>query len=64
MTTPIDWITPKKLAEETGVSRSYIDNLLDSGEIKYSNKGKAKTSGIMISISSFNKYWEKKTVVK
>ena len=64
MTTPIEWVTLNKIAEDSGVSRSYVNKLLDTGEIKFSKKGRSKNSGIMVSISSFNKYWEKKGVVK
>jgi excisionase family DNA binding protein len=64
MTTPIDWVTPKKIAEDTGVSRSFVIKLLESGKIKFSKNGKRKNSGLMISISSFNKFWEKNGVLK
>jgi excisionase family DNA binding protein len=59
MTTPIDWVTPKKIAEDTGISRSYVIKLLETGEIKYSKNGKRRNAGIMVSISSFNKFWER-----
>ncbi|CAM1370494.1 hypothetical protein TPENAI_60887 [Tenacibaculum litopenaei] len=64
MTTPIDWATAKKIAEDTGTSRSFIIKLLETGDIKFSKRGNRKNSSVMISISSFNKFWEKNGVVK
>lgn len=62
MTTPIDWVTPKKIAEDTGISRSFVIKLVEEDKIKHSKNGKHKKSAIMISISSFNKYWEKNKI--
>ena len=64
MTTPIDWISIGKLSSEVGVSKSAILRLLDTGEIEFSKKGRSKQSGLLIRISSFNKYWEKHRVIK
>ena len=64
MTTPIDWATPKKIAEYSGVSTSFVIKLLETGDIKFSKRDNRKNSSIMISISSFNKFWEKNGVVK
>ena len=59
MTTPIDWITIKKLAEETGVSKSLINKMLDTGDIIHKKRDRRRNSQVMVSISSFNKYWNK-----
>ncbi|PKH51405.1 hypothetical protein CXF68_12255 [Tenacibaculum sp. Bg11-29] len=64
MTTAIDWVTAKKIAEDTGVSRSFVLKLLETGDIKFSKNGNRKNSGLMISISSFNKYWENNGIIK
>lgn len=64
MTTPIDWATPKKIAELTGISRSLVVKLTETGEIVFSKNGKTKRAGLMICISSFNKYWNNRKIVK
>lgn len=60
----LEWKTPKKIAEDTGLSRSMVIKLLDTGDIVFSKNGKRKNAGIMIFVSSFNKYWEKNAVNK
>jgi hypothetical protein len=57
MTSSIDWATSSKLSELTGLSKRAITHMLLTGEIEYSKKGSAKTSSLLIRISSFNNYW-------
>ena len=64
MNLALDWISPNKLSEASGLSKSKIHDLLDTGDIEFSKTGKTKQSGLMIRISSFNKYWEQKRIVK
>jgi len=64
MTTPVEYVTLNKLAEDTGLSRSGINKLLDTGDIIHSKGGKRRNSGVMVNISSFNKYWKSKNIVK
>lgn len=64
MTTLIEWATPKKIAQDSGVSRRYVIMLLETGQVKYSKNGKRKNAGIMVSIPSFNKFWERNGIVK
>ena len=64
MTTPIDYVTPKKLAEDSGLSRAGVIKLLNTGDIIFSKNGKSNTAGLMISISSFNRYWKSKNIIK
>lgn len=60
----IEYKTKKKIVEETGLSLKMIDKMLDSGEISFSKNGKSQSSGVMIYVPSFNKYFKKRSVIK
>lgn len=64
MIASIDYATPNKIVEYTGLSRAAVMKLLDTGDIVFSKNGKSRNAGVMISISSFNKYWKSKNIVK
>ncbi len=53
----LDWATTAKIAEDTGLSKRAIADMLNEGKIEFSKKSKAKTSSMLIRVSSFNAYW-------
>jgi hypothetical protein len=57
MATLLDWATTAKIAEDTGLSKRTITEMLNEGKIEFSKKSKAKTSSLLIRVSSFNAYW-------
>jgi hypothetical protein len=56
----LDWATTAKIAEQTGLSKRAISEMLNEGNIEFSKKSKAKTSSLLIRVSSFNAYWLQK----
>jgi len=64
MTSPIKWVTTKKLTEISGISRQSIENSIDTGEVRISKGSKRKNSQLMIHVDSFNKYWDNRVEIK
>lgn len=54
----INWITKEKLSKRSGLSMRKIGYMMSKGELDYKKTSSSKQGRVLISVSSFNKFFE------